>query len=113
MDRVGVEDPEGEKDAIREEQTDATLNPAAVLTMGNLVALFRQLGVALPQDQQQPQDPMAAAQQTMNAQRTMNPGAIGTEAMNSPEQQGNPPPEALPSNAQPGVAMATPEEASQ
>lgn len=113
MDRVGVEDPEGEKDAIREEQTDATLNPAAVLTMGNLVALFRQLGVALPQDQQQPQDQMAAAQQTMNAQRSMNPGATGTEAMNSPEQQGNPPPEALPSNAQPGVAMATPEEASQ
>ena len=110
MDRVGVEDPEGEKDAIREEQTDATLNPAAVLTMGNLIGLFRQLGVALPQEQQMQQDQMAAAQQTMNAQRTMNPAPVSTEGMNSPEQQGNPPPEALPSNAQPGVAMATPEE---
>jgi len=102
MDRVGVEDPEGEKDVIREEQTDATLNPASVLTMGNLIAIFRQLGVAVPGQE-------GAAAQSMNASRTLNPPAAGTEAMNSPEQQGNPPAESVPGNAQPGVAMAEPQ----
>jgi len=102
MDRVGVEDPEGEKDVIREEQTDATLNPASVLTMGNLVAVFRQLGVALPGQEE-------TANQSMNASRTLNAPPAGTEAMNSPEQQANPPAESVPANAQPGVAMAEPQ----
>lgn len=106
MDRVGVEDPEGEKEVIREEQTDATLNPASVLTMGNLVAVFRQLGVAMPGQED-------AAAQSMNASRTLNPPTTGTEAMNSPEQQGNPPAESVPGNAQPGVAMAEPQVATE
>jgi hypothetical protein len=70
--------------------------------MGNLVAVFRQLGVAMPGQE----DPAA---QSMNASRTLNPPATGTEAMNSPEQQGNPPAESVPGNAQPGVAMAEPQ----
>ena len=102
MDRVGVEDPEGEKDVIREEQTDATLNPASVLTMGNLVGVFRQLGVAIPgQD---------AQNQSNAAMMAQNPPPNGTEAMQSPEQLSNPPAEMLPQNAVPGVNMAQPEQ---
>lgn len=104
MDRVGVEDPEGEKDVIREEQTDATLNPGAVLTMGNLVGVFRQLGVALPGQESNPTG------QSMNAQRTLNPQPNGLEAMQSPEQLANPPAEMLPENAVAGVPMAAPEQ---
>lgn len=106
MDRVGVEDPEGEKDVIREEQTDATLNPAAVLTMGQLVALFRQLGVGMPGQ------PNQMAAQSQNAARQNNPRPQVSEAQGSPEQQPNPPAEQLPENApQPGVEMAAPQPA--
>ena len=106
MDRVGVEDPEGEKDVIREEQTDATLNPSAVLTMGNLVAVFRQLGVALPNQQ--------GMNQSANAARQQNPQPGTTEAQASPEQRPNQPAEQRPANApEPGVPMAAPQPAPQ
>lgn len=65
MDRVGVEDPEGEKDVIRDEQTDATLNPAAVLTMGQLMMMFQQLQAQQAEMQQQ----QAMMQQQMGAQQ--------------------------------------------
>jgi len=111
MDRVGVEDPEGEKDVIREEQTDATLNPSAVLTMGNLVAVFRQLGVAMPGQQPPGQQGM---DQSANASRQQNPQSGTTSAQASPEQRPNQPAEQLPANApQPGVAMAEPQPAPQ
>jgi hypothetical protein len=102
MDRMGVSDPEGEKDMIRDEQTDATLNPAAVQTMGALIQMFAQM-------QQQP--PAAAEQQAqagqaraMEAMASLNPPAGGTEMLNSPSEQGNPPQESLPQNAQGGGA---------
>ena len=44
MDRTGVDDPEAEQDIIREEQTDATLNPAAVQVMVTLMAILQQIG---------------------------------------------------------------------
>jgi hypothetical protein len=106
MDRVGVEDPEGEKDIIREEQTDATLNPASVMTMGNLIAVFRQLGIALPQQEGMPN----AQGQAQSAMMTENPQPNGMEAMQSPEQMANPPAEMLPENAVAGVPMASPEQ---
>ena len=102
MDRMGVTDPEGEKDLIRDEQTDATLNPAAVQTMGTLVQMFSQM-------QQQPPEALGASAQqaqnsTMEAMASMNPGAPGTEMLNGPTEQGNPPQESLPQNAQGGGA---------
>lgn len=111
MDRVGVEDPEGEKDLIRDEQTDATLNPAAVMTMGNLMQLFQQLqmqGVQMQQMQEQQMQAQAqlAAQQesAMNAFRQQ--GAPGGQPMMNGGEMGGLPPEMMPGNAQaPGSAM--------
>ena len=95
MDRVGVEDPNNEKDIIRDEQTDATINPAAVATMANVVATFRQLNM------QQQQEAMMANQQgqasAMSALRGQNPPPQGDESMN--DQQLIPP----------GAAEAQPE----
>jgi hypothetical protein len=108
MDRVGVEDPLGEKDTIREEQTDVTLNPSAVLTMGNLIGVFRQLGLELPTPAQQ------ATAQSNAATMMNNPQPNGLEAMSSPEQLANPPAQMMPQNAPvPGVDMAAPEEGNQ
>ena len=105
MDRVGVEDPEGEKDLIRDEQTDATLNPAAVMTMGNLMALFQQLQAQGVQMQQMQAQQMQAAGQlqaqqesAMNAYRQQ--GAPGGTPMFNGGEMGSLPPEMLPGNAQ-------------
>lgn len=43
MDAVHVDDPETEQDVIREEQTDATLNPAAVTLMAQLLSTLQSL----------------------------------------------------------------------
>lgn len=102
MDRMGVSDPEGEKEIIRDEQTDATLNPAAVQTMGALIQMFNQM-------QQQPpaaaQDQAAAGQASaMEAMASMNPPQGGMPMLNAPTDGAVPPEEALPQNAQAGGA---------
>ena len=112
MDRVGVEDPIGEKELIRDEQTDATLNPAAVMTMTQVMGTFKQMQ---QQDQQAQQAQQVASQQqvqaqmmqaqaqSQNAQRSLNPGVSGSQSLNQPENQAQVPAAALPSNApQPG-----------
>jgi Sec-independent protein translocase protein TatA len=105
MDRVGVEDPIGEKELIRDEQTDATLNPAAVSTMANVIGTFKQLNMADQQmaqaaQQQQIEAQLAMTQaQASNAQRTLNPGVPGSESLNQPENQAQLPPEANAMNA--------------
>ena len=117
MDRVGVEDPEGEKDLIRDEQTDATLNPNAVMTMGNLMALFQQLqaqGVQMQQMQQQQAQAagqlQAQQESAMNAYRQQG-SPTGTPMMNGGE-MGQVPPEMLPGNAQqPGATMPNADQA--
>jgi hypothetical protein len=111
MDRVGVEDPEGELDIIRDEQTDATINPAAVLTMGNLLQLFQQLqqqGIQAQQlqaQEQAAQSQFQAQQQSLNAFRTLNPPATAGAGLNAFENAANPPAEALPENAEPGAQL--------
>ena len=96
MDRVGVDDPNNEKDVIRDEQTDATINPAAVATMANVVATFRQLNMQAQQEAQaMDQQGQASA---MAALRGQNPPPQGSESMND---QGMIPPaaaEAQPDN---------------
>lgn len=100
MDRVGVEDPIGEKDLIRDEQTDATLNPAAVATMSQVMqqmAMMKQ------------QQAMMSQEQAANAQRTLQQGVPGSQSLNQPENQAQLPPEALPANAPaPGAENALP-----
>jgi hypothetical protein len=102
MDRMGVTDPEGEKDLIRDEQTDATLNPAAVQTMGALIQMFNQMQQQAPAGAQAQAE--AGKNSAMEAMASLNPGAPGSQMLNSPSEQGNPPQEALPQNAQAGGA---------
>ena len=102
MDRMGVTDPEGEKELIREEQTDATLNPAAVQTMGALIQMFSQMQQQAPAAAQQ----MAQQGQSsaMEAMASLNPPQGGLEMLNGPTEGAVPPQESLPQNAQGGGA---------
>jgi hypothetical protein len=102
MDRMGVSDPEGEKDLIRDEQTDATLNPAAVQTMGALIQMFSQMQQQPPQGAQQQAE--AGQASAMEAMASMNPPQGGMPMLNAPTDGAVPPQEALPQNAQEGGA---------
>ena len=102
MDRLGVTDPEGEKDLIRDEQTDATLNPAAVQTMGALIQMFSQMQQPAPEAaQQQAAAGQASAQEAM---ASLNPPQGGLEMLNAPTDGAMPPEASLPQNAQGGGA---------
>ena len=111
MDRVGVEDPEGELEIIRDEQTDATVNPAAVLTMANLLQTFQQLqaqGVQMQQLQGQQaaaQQQLQAQEQSLNAFRTLNPPTTAPEGMSEFENAANAPAESLPANSEAGAEL--------
>lgn len=50
MDAVGVDDPETELDFIRDERTDATLFPADVQVMAQLLGALQSLGIQAPQN---------------------------------------------------------------
>jgi len=52
MDAVGVDDPETELDFIRDERTDATLFPADVQVMAQLLGALQSLGIDAPQGAQ-------------------------------------------------------------
>ncbi len=52
MDAVGVDDPEQEQNIIREERTDATLWPADVQVMAQLMGVLQSLGLNAPADAQ-------------------------------------------------------------
>jgi ferredoxin len=99
MDRVGVEDPIGEKELIRDEQTDATLNPAAVATMTkcNGTRCSRCRCQISSRCSNSPDD--VTQEQALNAQRTMHSGVPGDESLNQPENQAQLPPEATAANA--------------
>ena len=103
MDRVGVEDPEGEMSVIRDEQTDATINPSSVMAMANLVQMFQQMQL---QQQQATQDQFAQQQASVeNTARMLQQQPAGSQSLNQPENQAQPPAEALPANA---VAQGAP-----
>lgn len=98
MDATGVEDPEDELNVIREEQTDAALNPAAVTSQATLLGTLQALGI---------QPPQASVEQANNAARQLNRPVPGGQSLNAPENQGNAPAQSLPANAQVGGAPAT------
>jgi len=95
MDAVGVDDPEQEQDIIRSERTDATLWPADVQVMAQLMGVLQSLGLTPP--------PNAQAQ--VGAQ-----GASGTEALRQALGAGNPPQQEgdqySPTIQQPGIPGA-------
>jgi hypothetical protein len=105
MDRVGVEDPMGEKELIRDEQTDATLNPAAVATMTQVIGQMQQMQMSqqqagqMAQQQQLEQQLMMTQAQAQNAQRTLTSPVPGDQSLNQPENQAQLPPEANAQNA--------------
>lgn len=105
MDRTGVDDPEAEQDIIREEQTDATLNPASVQVMVSLMAMMQQMQMQAPQQLQQQagqaEGDMAANMAAMRGEGT----ATGTESMNGPGEAPATPPEQMPGNTPEGAAM--------
>jgi hypothetical protein len=70
MDRVGVDDPEQEANIIRVEQTDVSLNPAAVQVMAATATQLQSLGY----------------QNAQQAQQAMGAGAPGAGGA-SPEEQ--------------------------
>jgi hypothetical protein len=101
MDRVGVEDPIGEKELIRDEQTDATLNPASVATMTQVIAQMQQMQAAQQQNAQAAlqEQLMMTQEQALNAQRTLTSPVPGSQSLNQPENQAQLPPEANAANA--------------
>lgn len=103
MDRTGVDDPEGEMDLIREEQTDATLNPAQVQVMAQLLGILRSMGI-----QPQPEVAEIAGEQAgaLNDVRALSAGAPpGSPMMNGPEGQMPQPNEQMPGNTPEGAAV--------
>jgi hypothetical protein len=100
-----VDDPEAEQDLIREEQTDATLNPAQVQVMVSLMAMMQQMQMQAPpglqQQAGQAQGEMAANMAAMRGEGT----ATGTESMNGPGEAPETPPEMMPGNTEEGAAM--------
>lgn len=101
MDRVGVDDPEGEADLIRRERTDASMFPADVQVMAQLMMVLQQMGyIAPPQAQQAMSQTGAAMSQgaQMADMRALNGGAPGSPMMNAPEEQRQLPPEEMPGN---------------
>jgi hypothetical protein len=119
MDRVGVDDPEQEQNIIRAERTDATLFPADVQVMAQLMSVLQQLGI---QNQQAQQAQQMAQQQAQSAQLEEAGGAAesidalrkgiggpaGTSSMNGPGESAVLPPEAMPGNTPQGQALTGP-----
>jgi len=91
MDRTGVEDPSDEKVLVRAEQTDPTLNPAAVQAQATLLSAMQALGAT---GQQGP-----TPEQSANATRQANRTPQGTPSLNGPENEGQTPPGSMPENA--------------
>jgi hypothetical protein len=92
MDAVGVDDPEQEQNIIREERTDATLWPADVQVMAQLMAALQSLGLNAPQGAQaQAQGQMGSGQEALRqALGAATPqGTVGSQGVGN---QGETPP---------------------
>jgi hypothetical protein len=92
MDAVGVDDPETEQDMIREERTDATMFPADVMVMSQLMAALQSLGLNAPAGAQaQAQGQMTSGQNDLrNALGSATPD--NTTSSQLPGDQGMTPP---------------------
>jgi hypothetical protein len=90
QDRVGVDDPELEQDIIREEQTDATMNPAAVMTMAQMLTVLKQLNIPAPAEAEQA---AAAQQEALASSRLLGGAGAGVPSMNGEGEGVTAPPE--------------------
>ena len=109
MDRTGVDDPEAEQNIIRDEQTDAALNPAAVQVMAQLAQVLQTLGFQNAQQAAQalggpqqggevPQEP-GGGMTDMRAMLGAAEGQVGSGEQPMPAQ------EAMPGNTPEGQAV--------
>lgn len=95
MDLIGVDDPETEQDLVREERTDATMFPADVQVMAQLMSALQSLGLQPSQQAQQ------QAQQQMSSGQSDLAAALGQSTPQNapssqlPGDQGVLPPEAM------------------
>lgn len=103
MDRTGVEDPSDEKVLVRAEQTDPTLNPAAVAAQATLLSTMAALG----QQGGAPAEGAPGEAQVANGARQMQRPPGGTQSLNGPENEGQTPPESMPANAPGGMLSQT------
>ena len=103
MDRVGVDDPETESDIIRNERTDASMFPADVATMAQLMTVLQSLGYGAPPEAQQQATEQAGSLAEMRQQLG---GRQGLPSLNAPEEQPVMPPEGMPLNTEAGAEMA-------
>ena len=87
MDRVGVDDPEGESTLIKEERTDASMFPSDVLTMVSLMSAMQQLQITQQQMQAAAAPAPPTADQAMAARMAEAGGAQGTPMMIGEEEQ--------------------------
>lgn len=112
MNIVGIDDPETEQDLIRQERTDATLFPADVQVMAQLLGALQQLGLQAPGGVQQQAQGMASSGQ--DALRQALGQQQNSTGMQSPDTQAMPPvipgapPEAQPGNASGSGSLVTP-----
>ena len=104
QDAVGVDDPETEQEMISEERTNATMFPAEVMQMAQLMSTLKSLGLQVPGDAQgQAQQQLASGQ---NDLRTALGAATpdNTTSSQLPGDQGMMPPEGLVPGATPPAA---------
>jgi hypothetical protein len=117
MDIVGVDDPETEQDYIRDERTDATLFPADVQVMAQLMGVLQSLGLAAaPGTQQQVQGQAASGNEALaqalgGATPSGFPGGPGSGAGGDQATQGITPPVPAAQSSVPGGPLVTPPEA--
>lgn len=81
MNLVGIDDPETEQDLIREERTDATMFPADVQVMAQLMSALQALGMQAPQAQ------AMAGQQLSNGQNDLRNALGGATPANAQSSQ--------------------------
>jgi hypothetical protein len=101
-----VDDPEAELDLIREEQTDATINPAAVQVMVSLMAMLQQMKQQMPQGlAEQGGQAGAGMAEQMAMMRGTSPQTEGMPSLNEEGLAPETPPEQMPGNTPEGAAM--------
>lgn len=102
MDRTGIDDPETELDIIREERTDATLFPAEVQVLAQLLGVLKAQGIVPPEAAQNAA--MTQGQQLSDV-RALSGGQQGQPMMNGEGEQPMTPPELMPGNTPEGQAL--------
>jgi hypothetical protein len=102
MDRTGVDDPEQEQNIIRAEQTDVSLNPAAVQVIASVATQLQAMGM---QNAQQAVGQMGGAPSPEANMADMRAAMGAAEGQVGSGEQPMPAEEAMPGNTPEGEAV--------